>query len=130
MYRRSNLGFVGPRRRTAPPPPPPPPLSPAAALFPAPRVSTPQPFISYYSPTRIFEDIKVVADLRQNGFERGETQTGDDGALGPLEDENHYGDDSISPPQPRGKVSMAPAPKMTGLQMALLAGAAFLLFGG
>ena len=39
--------------------------------------------IPYYDSSRIIKDIKVVKDMRQSGTERGETQTGDDGFLGP-----------------------------------------------
>ena len=80
--------------------------------------------IPVYDPSRIFKDIKVVKDLRQSGTERGETQTGDGGMLGP----GSIGFES------RYKTPGAPAKKgalgLTPLQMGMIAAGAFLLFGG
>jgi len=80
--------------------------------------------IPHYDPSRIFKDIKVVKDLRQNGAARGETQTGDRGMLGP----GGVGFES------RYKTPEAPAEKgalgLTPLQMGLLGVAGFLLLGG
>lgn len=41
--------------------------------------------IPYYDPSRVvdLDKLKVVDDMRQQGTERGETQTGDNGVLGP-----------------------------------------------
>lgn len=99
----------------APPPPPPPTVAPVAAQTVIPQAT----FIPSYDPARIFKDIKVVADLRQSGEERGEVQSGDNGTLGP---------GSIAPPQ-TGLPTAAPVAK-TNLAPILLAIAAFVILGG
>lgn len=79
-------GFVGPRRISAP-----------VRVVSAPRTVTSsrpitvtprgQDFVSHYDPSRILDidNLKVVADMRQSGAERGEKQSGDDGVLSPSE---------------------------------------------
>jgi hypothetical protein len=112
-------GFVG--TRIAPK------IAPAPA--PAPTISKPLPprngfqiptFIPYYDPSRIFENIQVVKDLRQSGTERGETQTGDNGILGP---------GSVAPPG-TGAPGAPGAPGKDNLVPIALVVAAFILFGG
>lgn len=109
-------GFVGPRRVATPPRPAPGPVVTVMDARGRPTV------IPYYDPSRIFKDIKVVADMRQQGTERGETQTGDNGTLGP---------GGIAPP----RIALPGAPGTPGapgknalIPLALVA--AFLLFGG
>ena len=79
--------------------------------------------IPYYDPSRVIKDIKVVADLRQSGTERGETQTGDNGTLGP---------ESIAPP--RTETSGTPIgvelTEKNNFVPIALAVAAFILLGG
>jgi len=110
-------GFSGPRRKQT--------KTQSAGVAPAPiqvpiKAAIPKASrVAYYDPSRIIKDIKVVKDLRQSGTERGETQSGDSGTLGP---------GSIVPP-----VTKTPAaPKAPGnnlLPLALAVGA-FFLFGG
>lgn len=114
------LGLIGPRRYRQPPvrvAPPPRVASPVAARPQVTRATS----IPYYSQSRIFKDIKVVKDMRQSGTERGETQSGDSGTLGP---------GSIAPPQTgvatNGKLV---APQNNLIPLALAA-AAFILFRG
>jgi len=86
----------------------------ASVLSVAPRSTS----IPYYSDSRIFKDIKVVSDLRQSGSERGETQTGDSGHLGPVAPPKHI---LKSSPQTVDNKKLIPV---------ALAIAAFLLFKG
>lgn len=60
-------------------PTPAPAPTPVATVAPVTR----ETFIPHYDPSRIFKNIKVVTDLRQQGTERGEIQAGDNGTLGP-----------------------------------------------
>jgi len=92
------------------------PLRPGVTQLPGGAVITP------YDPSRIFKDIKVVKDLRQSGTERGETQTGDGGMLGPGGLPNRY----RTPGAPAEKGALG----LTPLQMGLLTVAGFLLLGG
>ncbi len=80
--------------------------------------------LPHYDPSRIFKDIKVVKDLRQNGAARGETQTGDRGMLGPggVGFESRY--KTPGAPTEKGALGLTP------LQMGLLGVAGFLLLGG
>ena len=80
--------------------------------------------IPHYDPSRVFEDIRVVKDLRQSGTERGESQTGDGGMLGPgsIGFESRY----RTPGAPAEKGALG----LTPLQMGLLGVAGFLLLGG
>lgn len=116
------------RPRITPPPQPPPPPPPTIVSFaPVVPVAIGPPratFIPHYDPSRIFKDIKVVSDMRQSGTERGEVQAGDGEMLGPIDS------GGIAPPQIVKPVDAEKKPGLTGTQMALLAGAAFLIFGG
>jgi len=81
-------------------------------------------YSTYYDPSRVvdLDRIRVVKDLRQSGNERGETQTGDSGILGP-----GSGDGSqIASPSTGG----AKAPVKNNLIPIALAVAAFILLGG
>lgn len=123
----SRLGYAGgmwaPRVYTPPAPPPPPPPTiiytsapPVATRTILPRATS----IPVYDQSRIFKDIKLVADLRQTGAERGEVQTGDNGTLGP---------GSIAPPL-TVKPTAAPVTEKNNLVPIAIAIAAFLILGG
>ena len=103
-----------------------PPALPPARITPAvmPR-SDIEASIPHYDPSRIFKDIAVVKDLRQSGTERGETQTGDGGMLGPgsIGFESRYRTPA-APGTAKGAFGLTP------LQMGLLGVAGFLLLGG
>ena len=75
--------------------------------------------IPYYDPGRIFENIRVVQDLRQQGTERGEIQDDDDALLGP-----------VAVPRPNDVIVGPPkAPAKNPLIPIALAIAAFVLLG-
>ena len=103
--------------------PPQPPLQQEVTIMPIPQqgpiVHLPTS-IPYYDQSRIFKDIKVVADMRQSGTERGEMQTGDDGYLGP---------GSVAPPVTIMPVKLE-MPEKNPLVPIALAIAAFFIFGG
>jgi hypothetical protein len=121
-------GFVGPRRVSAP-----------VRVVSAPRTVTSsrpitvtprgQDFVSHYDPSRVLDidNLKVVADMRQSGAERGEKQSGDDGVLSPSESR------SGTVTAPGGKPGAPGAPgafadnKMIPVALAI---AAFVLLGG
>ena len=120
------------RRPSPPPPPPPPPSIPRTIArtitATAPVVQTIRggpTYISHYDPSRVIKGIKVVQDLRQSGTERGESQTGDDGYLGPTDTDGRIAPPRTGLPGAPG----APGEKNALIPLALLAGA-FLLFGG
>lgn len=127
---RPTGGFIAPPVRYAPPPRFAPPPSPPR-YFDTGGVAVPpglrqQDFISYYDPSRVMDvdRMRVVKDLRQSGTERGETQTGDSGMLGP-------GSGDVAPPSTaRGAPGAPGAPGQLPLVPIALAVAAFLLFGG
>lgn len=87
-------------------------------------------FKSFYDPSRVIDvdKLKVVADLRTQGSERGETQQGDDGMLGPGSGSGAF----VS--APRSDASMFATtetkPGLTPAQLALIALGSFLVFGG
>jgi len=98
---------------------PPAPVAKAAPVAAA-RVAPVRATSTYYDPSRVIKNIKIVKDLRQSGTERGETQTGDDSILGP---------ESIAPPQ-TGKPGKPGTPGKNNLVPIALAVAAFLILGG
>ena len=79
-------------------------------------------YITHYDPSRVIDidKLKVVSDLRTEGSERGETQTGDSGITGP----GSYNGVFMPPPQ----VAPTPKPKNELAPLAMLAGLAYLLF--
>ena len=114
-------------RRPSPPPPPPPPapriVRTVVAAPVVPVIRGGPTYISHYDPSRVKEGIKVVQDLRQSGAERGETQTGDDGMLGPTDQ------GAIAPPR-TGLPGAPGAPGENNFVPLALAVGAFLLLGG
>lgn len=116
-------GFVGSRRQPVKIAPP----APQATIMPVPGQTIIHLPISipYYDPSRIFKDIKVVADMRQQGTERGEVQTGDNGILGPGSSDASQ----IAPPQTGLPAAPGTVGKNNLVPIALAIGA-FLLFGG
>lgn len=89
-----------------------------------------QQFITHYDPSRVIDldKLKVVKDMRSQGSERGETQTGDDGELGP----GSTGGAFVAPPRATatGVKTGEGAKGLTPLQLTMIAAGAFLLFGG
>lgn len=107
-------GFLDPNRTRT--------IAVAKPLPPVVAVVPPQPtFIPYYDPSRIIKNIRVVADLRQQGTERGEVQTGDNGTLGP---------GSIAPPRTNGGAVAPPVTEKNVLIPIALAIGTFILLGG
>lgn len=102
------------------------PPMPRLPVIPTPRVGQPSGMPTY-DPSRIIPraHLKVVKDLRQNGVERGEVQTGDGGVLGPGSRQGSFATRTQALPTTPSK-----AGGLTPLQMGLLAVAAFLAFGG
>lgn len=129
---RPTGAFIGPVRYSPPPRIAPPPSRPI--LFDRGGVPVPTSylppglradFISHYDPSRVMDidQMRVVKDLRQSGTERGETQTGDSGMLGP--------GGGVAPPGTAAGARGAPgAPGELPLVPIALAVAAFILFGG
>lgn len=87
-------------------------------------------FKTFYDPSRVIDldKLKVVADLRTEGSERGETQDGDAGTLGPGSNSGAF----VNVGKPNGKSISAPVAKegLTPGQLALIALGSFLLLGG
>lgn len=120
-------GFSGPRRVAAP-----------RRVVAAPRTVTSsrpvtvQPrgdFITHYDPSRVMDldNLKVVADMRQTGAERGEKQSGDDGVMSPSESRTGT---IAAPGGVPGKPGAPGAIADNKLILPALAVAAFILLGG
>lgn len=109
-----NVGFLRPRMPTS---------ATTTTVTTASRSAAPPraAFTSYYDPSRIvdLDKLKVVSDLRTEGAERGEVQSGDDGSLGPGSSSGAF----VAPPQSSPMI----AEKKSIAPIALAALAYFLL---
>ena len=119
-------GFLGPRARAriraraaAPA------AKPAAPVAPVDPMQVRATSIPYYDPSRVIKYVKIVQDMRQQGTERGEVQTGDNETLGPGSN-----DGQIAPPRTNGGVSRPPVTEKNVLIPIALAIGAFILLGG
>ena len=95
-------------------------VTPKPAPPPKPRM------IPFYDQSRIVprEQLTVVTDMRQTGAERGEVQEGDSGTLGPGSAPGPF----VTPV--KSEPLQMPEKKLSGTQLALLALAGYLVFGG
>lgn len=85
-------------------------------------------FKTFYDESRIIDrdKLKLVSDMRTEGSERGETQSGDNGTLGP---DSNGGAFMHMSRDPAYIPDVIPPKKLTGEQIAFLAIASYLIFG-